>query len=121
MASRWPKHFQRWCQSGTTALKSTRPPGCGDPARCRTGRGISENAMKLWTASALAVALQVGMGCQASRPTAIIQASRTGSANHPPDGHPLILSQPLRHWVPGMRIFRGSVSSVSVENDLIAR
>ena len=79
--------------------------------------------LKLWTATAIAVALQAGLGCQARRLPAMIQVpdTRSISANHLPDGHPDMTSQPSRHWSPSTRVFRGSVSSASFENDLIAR
>lgn len=79
--------------------------------------------LRLWTATTLAVALQVGLGCQARRLPTMIQMpdARRMSANHLPDGRPDITSQPSRHWSPNTRVFRGSVSSASFENDPIAR
>jgi len=79
--------------------------------------------VKLWTASALAVALQTSMGCQGRRLPAMSTAPdpRTVSANHPPDGRSVMTSQPSRRWSPNTRVFRGSVSSAAIENDLIAR
>jgi len=84
---------------------------------------MASRRLRLWTASALAVALQTGMGCQARRLPTVTQvsANQTVLVNHPPDARPVLTSEPSRHWAPGMRIFRGSVSSVSVENDLIVR
>jgi hypothetical protein len=84
---------------------------------------MASHWLKLWTATAIAVALQAGLGCQARRLPAMIQVpdTRSISANHPPDGHPDMTSQPSRHWPPNTRVFRGSVSSASSENDLIAR
>lgn len=131
MESRWRKHFQRRCSSGSKDLKSARPkesvfprtglrPWCevsgGDPLTSRIGPSIPANAVKLWTASALAVALVPGLGCQdrhAGRDAKFIVAH-----NHvETSGRVMPASAPLWHATPTTHVFRGSASAVSVPND----
>jgi hypothetical protein len=90
---------------------------------------MASRPMKLWTASALAVALLPGLGCQA-RHSAIAQpyspapAGHIVAANHTPaeDHVTLSLSSRYRSSTPTARVFRGSVSSSSaVQDELIPR
>jgi hypothetical protein len=104
--------------------------------------------LKLWTASVFTAALLPGLGCQAHHEYAVHQTTAAlatdgflpepavppGETNIAPRGIVVVRSglagedgvtlSPLsRYWgsTPTARIFRGSVSSVSNQNDLIAR
>ena len=102
--------------------------------------------LKLWTASAITVALLHAQGCQShhsavlpasvlpnedaflpepATPPAEIKAapSQAAVAASHPAGERVVLPPTSRYWSsrPTARIFRGSVSSVSNQNDLIAR
>jgi hypothetical protein len=73
--------------------------------------------LKLWTASAFAVALLSGLGCQArhhhSGPT-LAATQQSKAVVHP--GY----ARPDYAKIRSPRVFRGSVSSVLNENDIIS-
>jgi len=79
---------------------------------------MASHRLRLWTAAALAVALQTGLGCQARHPSAIGESAniRIASTSQQPTGR-----SSIRHRHPEVRIFRGSVSSAPHQDDLIAR
>jgi len=71
---------------------------------------MASRRLKFWTPALLAVALFSGLGCQARRQPLRANLSPSKVA---------LPREPMR--ITTARVFRGSVSSVSIQNDLIAR
>lgn len=73
---------------------------------------------KFWTASALPVAILVGLGCQTRNFSSAVQA-----ASHDPQASIEALYDSPRHWnaTPNARVFRGSVSAISHPNDFASQ
>ena len=90
---------------------------------------MASHRMKLWTASAFAVALLSGLGCQAryfsqaGRSTLQNQPARLAARNHSAAEDRVTLPATSRYWssTPTARVFRGSVSAVSDPDELAAR
>ncbi len=90
---------------------------------------MASRRMKLWTASAIAVALLPGLGCQAryfsqaGRAAIPNQTKRIVARAHAEPEDRVLVPASSRYWssTPTARVFRGSVSAVSDPDELAGR